>query len=112
MNKTCFNCNTTPALTDLNDYWPDDQPKAVRLCDDCMEEQQRVEAEANQLAALPSCEYRQMIIDCSETVQQLVNALRAHDQQQCFACSSTRKTVQSDRLYVSPAAVCCEQGVA
>lgn len=65
-----------------------------------------------QLAALPSCDYRLMIIDRSETVQQLVNALRAHDQAQCIACSSTRKTVQSDRMYINPAAVCCEQGVA
>jgi hypothetical protein len=112
MNNTCFNCKTTPALADLNDYWPDDQPKPIRLCDDCMKEQQRVEAEADQLAALPSCDFRQMLIDRAETVGQLVNLLKAHDQAECFSCASTRKAVQSDRLYLNPAAVCCEQGVA
>ncbi len=104
----CQNCKAT---SDLYDYWPDDQPKSVLLCNDCCEAQAAVEAEANTLAALPSCDYRAMLIDRAETVQQLVNVLKAHDQAACIACSSTRKTVQSDRLYVNPAAVCCE-GVA
>lgn len=81
--NSCLNCNAT---SNLNDYWPDDQPKAVLLCDDCMEAQQRLEKQADELAALPSCECRQMLIDHAETVQQLVNSLRSHDQQGCMLC--------------------------
>jgi hypothetical protein len=106
-----YGCKNCGATTNLTDFWPDDQPKPVTLCEDCCEAQAAVEAEADRLSALPSCDYRLMIIDRSETVQQLVNALRAHDMTPCFACASTRKTVQTDRLYVNPAAVCCE-GVA
>ncbi len=55
MNNCCFNCQTIPALADLNDYWPDDQPKPVLLCDDCLKEQQRVEKLADELAAPGWC---------------------------------------------------------
>jgi hypothetical protein len=79
----CFNCETTE---NLNDYWPDDQPKAVLLCEDCMAEQQRIERLANDLAKLPSCDYRLMLMDKAETVQQLVNVLRAHDMTSCASC--------------------------
>jgi hypothetical protein len=78
----CKNCQTTKGLieTHLTDEgW-------IFLCDDCAEENHRMELQADQLAALPSCETRQQIIDNAETTMQLVNALRAHDQHPCPSC--------------------------
>jgi hypothetical protein len=75
------------------------------LCDDCITEQKKVETAADELAVLPSCEARQRIVERpNKTVQQLVNALLAHDLG-CAECASTRKAAQEDRTSVTPAAV-------
>ena len=103
-DNSCINCETT---TNLNDYWPDDRDRSVLMCDDCMEEQRRVERLANEMAALPSCDYRAMIIDRAETVQQLVNQLRSHDQ----SCScAAKRPVQSEGLVPATAGVACGEG--
>lgn len=57
-------------------------------CDDCMAEEARLEAEGGALALLPSCDERQRIIDRAESVAQLVNQLRAHDQTGCPDCAA------------------------
>jgi hypothetical protein len=43
------------------------------------------------------------------TEDEMLSLLRAHVAQ-CVHCGSTAATVQTDRLYLNPAAVCCEAG--
>lgn len=107
----CANCHGTPAEGYSLSIVHTDDGERLLLCDDCAQENSRMEKLADSLAALPSCEYRQSIIDAGLTVRQMVNALRAHDFL-CVACGSTRKTVTDDRLYVRPDAVCCDRQVA
>jgi protein-arginine kinase activator protein McsA len=83
MNFECTNCKTTQGLIEThitNEGW-------VYLCDDCAAEDQRMEVLAEQLAASPSCEARQRLMDTAETTGDLVNRLRAHDQTACNMCS-------------------------
>jgi hypothetical protein len=101
----CENCQTTSGC--IETVFTDDGRKPL-LCEDCADELRRVERLADELAAKPSCEFRQAIIDRAETTEGLVNALRAHDLVQCIACASTARTVADDRLLVNLAAVCCE----
>jgi hypothetical protein len=103
----CASCDRTDAV--LFDITTEDD-QHLRMCGECCDEERRIERLADELAAMPSCDTRAMIIDLGETTRALVNQLQAHDMS-CAACASTRKTVQSDRLHVNPAAVCCE-GVA
>lgn len=104
----CANCETT--VGPIETYMTDDG-KQLRLCGDCCETERRMEQRANELAALPSCDARQQIIDTATTTRGLTFGLVSHDLA-CVACASTRKTVQDDRLYVAPGAVCCEGKVA
>jgi hypothetical protein len=101
----CENCGTRRGL--VEELWTADGRKPL-LCEECAESVRALEAEADTLAELPSCEARQRIIDRAESTEGLVNALRAHDMIQCAACASTARTVADDRLYCNPAAVCCE----
>lgn len=87
----CINCGSTENLMDI---WPDDSDKSVRACYDCCEEIRRVEAIADQLAALPSCDVRQAIIDNTDTTRIMVNALTAHDQ--ACGCAKRKMPHSSD----------------
>lgn len=57
------------------------------VCDDCAEEQQRVEEAAAAMAAtdLP-CAVRRHIIATTQTPNQLFNRLRAHEMAGCAIC--------------------------
>ena len=44
-----------------------------------------------------------------ETEDEMLSLLRAHVAE-CAHCGSTAATVQTDRIYINPAAVCCEAG--
>jgi hypothetical protein len=105
---SCANCGASQTL--LFDYWTDDGLQLV-LCEDCCEEERRIEKIADYLAGLPSCRVRQDIIDSAETTRSLVKALQAHDFG-CEACGSTKKTGIEDRLFVTSAAICCGKAVA
>jgi len=88
----CINCGATRASgADLSEFWPDDQPKPIVLCDDCAAEVRRIERYADELAKLPSCDVRAKIIDDATTTRGLVHALTAHDQSGCVHCYSVRK---------------------
>jgi hypothetical protein len=100
----CENCGTTRGFID--ECWTDDGRKPM-LCEDCTSEVRRMEVLADELAAKPSCEARQALIDKAQSTEQLVNVLRGHDQIECFACLSTRETAVTDRLFVDAAAICC-----
>jgi DNA-directed RNA polymerase subunit M/transcription elongation factor TFIIS len=91
--RQCSNCeaNERDGFY-ITEAWGDDG-KNVLLCDDCREEQERVEKQADELVKLPSCEARQRIIDEATTTGGLVNALRAHDMH-CPVCGGKRKPVE------------------
>ena len=82
--RACENCGMTEGT--IEQIWTDDGRKP-RLCEDCAAEVRRLEKLADELAALPSCEARQEIIDTAESTGGLVNRLRAHDMAQCAACA-------------------------
>ena len=103
--NACENCGTTHGS--IEEVWTDDGRKPL-LCEECAEEVRHLEAQANALAAQAGCAEREAVANSCESTEQLVNTLRAHDMAQCAACASTRGTVTADRLYVDPAAVCCE----
>jgi len=87
-SKACYNCNATAAHgTWLSEYMLPDGTE-VLACDDCIVERERMEREGNEMAAKPSCEERQRIIDRAQSTAQLVNALRAHDQTGCLGCAA------------------------
>jgi hypothetical protein len=79
----CFNCHQKSGITEM--FTADG--REVFACDDCGDEQRRIEKQADELAKLPSCAVRNNIIDNAPTTQQLVNQLRAHDQAACSACA-------------------------
>lgn len=103
----CFNCQAKSTNGTWLSEYTTETGEEILLCDECREEEARVERKADELAKLPSCDYRAMIVDQAHSSRELANLLEAHDLY-CEACRSTRKTVQDDRLYVQPAAVCCE----
>jgi hypothetical protein len=80
-------------------------------CDDCAGEARHVEEETINILA-PFCPEQVGIVNSAQSVGQLANGLRAHQLIECVHCTSTRKTVLEDRLYLSTAAVCCEGKVA
>ena len=82
--RACENCGTTEGT--IEQIWTDDGRKPL-LCDDCAGEVRRLEKLADELAALPSCDLRQQIIDTAESTGELVNRLRGHDLAQCAACA-------------------------
>jgi hypothetical protein len=86
MNNSCFNCETKNDWYLMSEVEVDGQ--TVTVCDDCREEMERIDSEADRLTALPSCDYRAMIIDRAQTSRQLVNELRAHDMNGCHGCRS------------------------
>ncbi len=100
----CDGCARRDAA--LFDFSTDDGHN-LRMCNECCAEERRIELRADELAALPSCDRRAMLIDLADTTRGLVNTLQAHDVS-CAACASTRKTVAEDRMHVAPGAVCCE----
>lgn len=95
-SKACYNCGAKSSdgtwLSEFCTY----EGTEVLACDECIAEERRIEAEGDRLAALPSCEERQRIIDHSETVQVLVNALKAHDQTGCADCAAVPVPVCDD----------------
>jgi hypothetical protein len=106
-NNCCANCQSPDSITNpvethmIEGAW-------TPLCDECMEERQRIERKADELAALPSCDYRAMIIDREQSAAVLVNALRAHD----LSCSCTiRKPIVAELVAVMAPAV-LEGGIA
>jgi len=104
----CENCGTTGSFDSILT----DDGEQLLLCDDCIDEQRRLEAQACELAAKPGCELRGRIVQHAASVGQLVNGLRAHDMQ-CAACGCPKRTVENDRLWLNaPDAVCCEGKVA
>jgi hypothetical protein len=109
-NNCCANCNTHHDWYLLSEYQTP-TGETLLLCDECREEEERIERLADQMAALPSCDYRAMIIDREQSTRVLVNALRAHD----MSCScSLRKPITAELLApIAPAAlVVFEGGVA
>lgn len=90
VEKGCQNCGTTEGF--IERIWTDDGTKPW-LCEDCAEEVRRLEKLADELAAAPSCQERERILDTAETTAELVNRLRAHDMAQCAACASARASV-------------------
>jgi len=106
-SNACYNCGAkssngtslTPVALDdaiLDNAWG---------CDDCIAEQKGVEAEAEQLAALPSCGLRQRIVDQPDlTAQRLVGLLTVHDWE-CADCAPKRVMAATDRLHAASA--CC-----
>jgi putative hemolysin len=89
----CQNCGTTGGY--IEEIWTDDGGKPL-LCEDCAGEVRRLEKLADELAAAPSCQQRQQILDTVETTTELVNRLRAHDMMQCVACASARTSAALD----------------
>jgi protein-arginine kinase activator protein McsA len=89
----CENCGATEGFIDW--IYTDDGRKP-HLCEDCIEEQRRIERMADEMSSVPSaCQTRQQIIDESETVQELVNRSRGHDLIGCAECGATRKPAGS-----------------
>ena len=82
--RACENCGTTEGA--VEQIWTEDGRKP-RLCEDCAAEVRRLEKLADELAALPSCDVRQRIIDTAESTGELVNRLRGHDLTPCAACT-------------------------
>jgi hypothetical protein len=89
---SCQNCNTTRGPIDTIST---DDGETLRLCEDCCEETRRIEALADQLAGMPSCEIRQQLIEMAETVRGMVHGLRAHDM--ACSCSTVRKSAVAAR---------------
>ena len=89
----CQNCGTTGGY--IEEIWTDDGGKPL-LCEDCAGEVRRLEKLADELAAAPSCQQRQQILDTVETTTELVNRLRAHDMVPCVACASARTSAALD----------------
>lgn len=89
LSPACANCGQTG---DFSEVWTDDG-RRLELCDDCAAEERRMERLADQLAALPSCETRQRIIESAATTAGLVNALRAHDLARCASCCCDMREV-------------------
>ena len=90
VEKGCENCGTTEGF--IERIWTDDGTKPW-LCEDCAGEVRRLEKLADELAAAPSCQEREQILDTAETTAELVNRLRAHDMAQCAYCASARTRV-------------------
>jgi len=73
------------------------------LCNECREEDNRIERLAAELASVPSCESRQRIIERAQSAAEVVNGLRAHDMSGCGLCraltqaSETRRTAQGEQ---------------
>jgi hypothetical protein len=87
----CRNCNSRNYEEVATDEgW-------ILLCDECAEEERRVENETNELANLPGCPDRQRLIDDAQSTRKLLFALRAHDVSGCAHCAAIRKPVQSER---------------
>jgi hypothetical protein len=85
--KACYNCGETRcALTPvaincaiLDNAWS---------CDECMEEEARLQDEALELARYGECcKARDRIVNTAQSTRELVNALKAHDQAGCIACN-------------------------
>jgi len=89
----CPHCGTTGGY--IEEIWTDDGGKPM-LCEDCAGEVRRLEKLADELAAAPSCQQRQQILDTVETTTELVNRLRAHDLVPCAACASARTSAAID----------------
>ena len=89
----CHHCGTTGGY--IEEIWTDDGGKPL-LCEDCAGEVRRLEKLADELAAAPSCQQRQQILDTVETTTELVNRLRAHDMTPCIACASARTSAALD----------------
>ena len=87
VEKGCENCGTTEGF--IERIWTDDGTKPW-LCEDCGGEVRRLEKLADELAAAPSCQQRERILDTAEITAELVNRLRAHDMAQCADCASVR----------------------
>ena len=83
----CENCGSTQVLP--NRIWTDDGRK-LRLCEECAETERRMEALAHQLAAKPSCEERERILDDCQFTSEVVNRLTAHDMA-CIICRPAPK---------------------
>ena len=73
----CVNCDTTNGPIETYMTYDGEQ---LPLCPGCCEAEAYTERLADQLAALPSCDVRQGLIDAAETTRGMVNALTAHDQ--------------------------------
>lgn len=66
------------------------------VCDDCAEEQQRVEEAAAAMAAADRpCAVRRHIIATAQTPNQLLNRLRAHEMAACAICG--RRDPETER---------------
>lgn len=100
----CENCNSTG----FYDAILTDDGQQLLLCDDCIGEQRRIEAQASALAIRPVvCEEREQIVNHASSVGELLNRLRGHDVV-CSQCGSGKRTVQSDRLWLDLAdSSCC-----
>lgn len=95
-SNSCYNCRAKSSDgTWLNDYTT---PEGLRFqaCDDCIAEAHRVEQEACELADRPGCDERLQLIDKAQTVNILVNRLKAHDQAGCPACAAVRSLAPCD----------------
>jgi len=65
------------------------------LCEDCAGEVRRLEGEADALAARRGCDERVALMNSTESTEQFVNALRAHDMMPCAGCAAARATAGS-----------------
>src|SRR5262249_54784261 len=101
----CRNCRQSCVrLTFVPEY-------EIEMCDTCLDEanaalaQEKVEG-----GSWSVCLSRFGIAQGCSSTDEFRRLLKAH-QAECVVCSSTRKTVISDRSALgTPAAVCCEQG--
>jgi hypothetical protein len=100
----CGDCHTPTDASSLYDVWTDDGRRLL-LCEECAAKIRALEALADQLLVMPSCQERLRIIDCAISTADLVKALRAHDEAQCVYCASTRKTIHHRSHVTAPAAV-------
>jgi hypothetical protein len=72
----CVNCQTTKGFLDTIQT---DDGQTLLVCEECGDAIRQEEAKADELAALPSCDARQQIIDTATSTGNVVNRLKAHD---------------------------------
>lgn len=91
-SERCANCGRTDQI--LSDVITCDG-RSELLCDECVEEDRKLEAEAIALVDTGLlCEEREQLIEKAQSTTELVNRVKYHDMT-CAACSSVRKPAES-----------------
>lgn len=96
--ETCQNCRRpSDNLVQLENGWN------YKACPECAEWAHAVEQ------AETSCPDLHEAVTGARTIDEVRLAMRSHQGATCAACGSDSNIVATDREYLNPAAVCCEE---